>query len=72
MKINSEESEGTLILKTVTYRFDIETFCVFIVISIVHLCFLSVFELVIFQIVMEVRGFEKWKMLFISQHVGFM
>ena len=30
LKINSEESEGTLILKTVTYRFDIETFCVFI------------------------------------------
>lgn len=29
LKINSEESEGTLILKTVTYRFDIETFCVF-------------------------------------------
>ena len=28
LKINSEESEGTLILKTVTYRFDIETFCV--------------------------------------------
>ena len=26
LKINSEESEGTLILKTVTYRFDIETF----------------------------------------------
>ena len=30
LKINSEESEGTLILKTVTYRFDIETFCVFL------------------------------------------
>ena len=30
LKINSEESEGTLILKTVTYRFDIETFCVFV------------------------------------------
>lgn len=29
LKINSEESEATLILKTVTYRFDIETFCVF-------------------------------------------
>ena len=29
LKINSEESEGNLILKTVTYRFDIETFCVF-------------------------------------------
>ena len=29
LKINSEESEGTVILKTVTYRFDIETFCVF-------------------------------------------
>lgn len=29
LKINSEESEGTLILKMVTYRFDIETFCVF-------------------------------------------
>ena len=29
LKINSEESQGTLILKTVTYRFDIETFCVF-------------------------------------------
>ena len=29
LKINSEESEGTLILKTVTFRFDIETFCVF-------------------------------------------
>ena len=29
LKINSEESEGTLILKTATYRFDIETFCVF-------------------------------------------
>ena len=29
LKINSEESEITLILKTVTYRFDIETFCVF-------------------------------------------
>lgn len=29
LKINSEESEGTLILKTVTYRFDIEIFCVF-------------------------------------------
>ena len=29
LKINSEESEPTLILKTVTYRFDIETFCVF-------------------------------------------
>ena len=29
LKINSEESEGPLILKTVTYRFDIETFCVF-------------------------------------------
>ena len=29
LKINSEESEGTLILKTVTYRFDTETFCVF-------------------------------------------
>ena len=29
LKINSEESDGTLILKTVTYRFDIETFCVF-------------------------------------------
>ena len=29
LKINSEEREGTLILKTVTYRFDIETFCVF-------------------------------------------
>ena len=29
LKINSEESEGTLMLKTVTYRFDIETFCVF-------------------------------------------
>ena len=29
LKINREESEGTLILKTVTYRFDIETFCVF-------------------------------------------
>lgn len=29
LKINSEESERTLILKTVTYRFDIETFCVF-------------------------------------------
>ena len=29
LKINSEESEGTLILKTITYRFDIETFCVF-------------------------------------------
>ena len=32
LKINSEESEATLILKTVTYRFDIETFCVFMLI----------------------------------------
>lgn len=33
LKINSEESEGTLILKTVTYRFDIETFCVFMLLA---------------------------------------
>lgn len=30
LKINSEENEGTLILKTVTYRFDTETFFVFL------------------------------------------
>ena len=47
LKINSEESEGTLILKTVTYRNILRISAV----SIVYLCFLSVFELVIFQIV---------------------
>ena len=40
LKINSEESEGTLILKTVTYRFDIETFCVFmLLVSYICVCF---------------------------------
>lgn len=37
LKINSEESEGTLILKTVTYRFDIETFCVFMLL-VLYIC----------------------------------
>lgn len=37
LKINSEESEGTLILKTVTYRFDIETFCVFLLL-VLYIC----------------------------------
>ena len=37
LKINSEESEGTLILKTVTYRFDIETFYVFLLL-VLYIC----------------------------------
>ncbi len=37
LKINSEESEGTLILRTVTYRFDIETFCVFMLL-VLYIC----------------------------------
>ena len=37
LKINSEESEGILILKTVTYRFDIETFCVFLLL-VLYIC----------------------------------
>ena len=37
LKINSEESEGTLILKTVTYRFYIETFCVFLLL-VLYIC----------------------------------
>ena len=37
LKINSEESEGTLILRTVTYRFDIETFCVFLLL-VLYIC----------------------------------
>ena len=37
LKINSEESEATLILKTVTYRFDIETFCVFLLL-VLYIC----------------------------------
>ena len=42
LKINSEESEGTLILKTVTYRFDIETFCVFMLL-VSYICVFFLF-----------------------------
>lgn len=43
LKINGEDREGTLILKTITKRFDLETFCVlliFIVYVIVFMKFL--------------------------------
>lgn len=39
--INGEHTEGTLIIKTVTDRFDLETFCVFLLFVVYIVCFLK-------------------------------
>lgn len=41
LKINGEDTEGTLIIKTVTDRFDLETFCVFLLFAVYITCFVK-------------------------------
>lgn len=41
LEINGENTEGTLIIKTVTNRFDLETFCVFLLFAVYITCFVK-------------------------------
>ena len=41
LKISGENTKGTLIIKTVTERFDFETFCVFLLFMLYIICFIK-------------------------------